>query len=211
MYLTTKISDALLHSAQAGNVIVLIESTTSGYFKSAATRYKQAWWVGNAVDNNAGTLVYDEAAPVLAGMANDKYGDQSWFRMINGAQTFLMDDWPTLPGSWSGVQNGTYGEQDSCSDDIGASGCPSAFPFPIGPAGVPAYKGVLCCECATEICRPLLHILCGAFLCQNVCSKRRCFRHRQGRSGSQGWFRAVWVSCCLLPCPQFVDPRVFLF
>ena len=32
--------------------------------------------------------------------------------MINGAQTFLMDEWPTLQGSWSTLQNGTFGPQD---------------------------------------------------------------------------------------------------
>ena len=43
------------------------------------------------MDNNAGTLVYDNAASVLGGMAPDGYGGQSWFRMIDGAQTFLLD------------------------------------------------------------------------------------------------------------------------
>ena len=56
-----------------------------------------AGWLGDAVDNNAGTLVYDNAAAVLGGMAPDGYGGQSWFRMIDGAQTFLLEDqWPVL-------------------------------------------------------------------------------------------------------------------
>ena len=149
VYLTTKISDALLQRAKEGSAVVLVEETSSGFFKSAATRFKQAWWLGNDIDNNAGTLVYDDAAPVLAGMAPDKYGDQTWFRMINGAQTFLMDEWPTLPGSWSSEQKGTYGTQDGCSDDVGSGGCPLEFPFKISPSGVKRQNcNALCCESA---------------------------------------------------------------
>jgi hypothetical protein len=79
VFLTTTINGALVQRAQEGSVVVLIQRDSTGVFKSAATRFKQAWWVGNAVDNNAGTLVYDDAAPVLGGMANDHYGDQSWY------------------------------------------------------------------------------------------------------------------------------------
>jgi hypothetical protein len=149
VYLTTSINDELVRRAQEeGSVVVLIERTSTGFFKSAATRFKQAWWVGNSVDNNAGTLVYDDAAPVLGGMAPDRYGGASWFHMINGAQTFLMDDWPTLPGGWSAEQKGTYERQDGCSDDV-TSGCPAGFPFPISP-GTAQQCTALCYKDAAE-------------------------------------------------------------
>lgn len=106
-------------------------------------------WVGNAVDNNAGTLVYDNAAPVLGGMAPDGFGGQSWFRMIDGAQTFLLDEqWPTMLGNWTSSQRGTYGILDGCHDDVSRLGCPASFPFPVNPKTGgncgPSCKGVVC-------------------------------------------------------------------
>ena len=116
---------------KAGSVVVLVQDTSTGAFQSAATRFKQAWWLGSATDNNAGTLVYDNAAAILGGMAPDGYADQSWFHMINGAQTFLMGDSLTLPGEWSDTQNGTFSAKDSCQM-LANEGCPPEFPFPIG-------------------------------------------------------------------------------
>jgi hypothetical protein len=115
----------------------------------------RAGWVGNAVDNNAGTLVYEHAKPVLGGMAPDGYGGQSWFRMIDGAQTFLLDEqWPKLPGRWISSK-GTYGISDGCRDDDDtANGCPSAFPFPVNPTTGGtcgrSCKGVVCYKDAAE-------------------------------------------------------------
>lgn len=135
VYLTTGITGALVASAeQAGSVVVLVQGTSTGTFESAATRFKQAWWLGSATDNNAGTLVYDNAAAILGGMAPDGYADQSWFHMINGAQTFLMGDSLTLPGEWSEAQNGTFGAKDSCQV-LTTEGCPPKFPYPIGKSG----------------------------------------------------------------------------
>ena len=123
VYLTTKITDSLVKTAQeAGSVVVLLESTDSSFFKTAATRFKQAWWLGSAADNNAGTLIYENSAPILGGMAPDGFAGTSWLRMINGAQTFLLpltngpDAMSTLPGSWSAAQNGTYSTGDGCHD-----------------------------------------------------------------------------------------------
>lgn len=148
VYLTSTINDALIQSVkQAGSVVVLLESTSTGFFKTTATRFKQAWWLGSATDNNAGTLVYDNAAAILGGMAPDHFADQTWWRMVNGAQTFLLDEMPTLPGTWSPSQKGVYGQQDGCTAH-GPHPCPAAFPFPTH--GPKPFKGVVCYKTQAE-------------------------------------------------------------
>ena len=47
-------------------------------------------------------------------MAPEQFADQSWWRLVNGAQTFLVDEMVSLPGSWSVAQNSSYTEQDGC-------------------------------------------------------------------------------------------------
>ena len=56
------------HVTGAASSLSLDQNTTGGFFPSQPTRFKQAWWLGNANDNNAGTVVYDSAAPVLGKM-----------------------------------------------------------------------------------------------------------------------------------------------
>jgi hypothetical protein len=73
VFLTSKITSELVKRAQTGSVVVLLESTSTGFFTTTTTRFKQAWWLGSATDNNAGTLIYDNAAPILGGMAPDHY------------------------------------------------------------------------------------------------------------------------------------------
>ena len=54
LYLTTTMTGALAASVEkAGSVVVLLQGTSSGFFQTAATRFKQAWWLGSASDNNA--------------------------------------------------------------------------------------------------------------------------------------------------------------
>eukprot|EP01052_Picozoa_sp_SAG31_P017558 SAG31_NODE_1206_length_9388_cov_7.855420_2_plen_1278_part_00 len=130
VYLTKTVTDALIESVRNGSVLVLLENTTTGAFKTSMTPFKQAWWLGNSVDCNAGTLVYPCAAAILGGMAPEHYADQTWWRLVNGAQTFLLDEMPTFPGSWSAAQKGVYGEQDGCRGPFGQSFCPPDFPFP---------------------------------------------------------------------------------
>ena len=69
--------------------------------------------------------------------------------MINGAQTFLLDDMLSLPGPWSAQQNGSYGQADGCRDMGRSSGCPSEFPFPVinpVPRMPDKFEGQVCCE-----------------------------------------------------------------
>lgn len=80
-------------------------------------------------------------------MAPERFADQSWWRMINGAQTFLLDELPMLPGSWSAPQKSIYGTKDGCQDH-GQGGCPEAFPFPT--RGTAPYRGVICYKTQKE-------------------------------------------------------------
>ena len=125
--ITRNVSTALLQSAANGSVLVLLQDGAGTYFPSAATRFKQAWWLGLAEDNNAGTIIYDNAAPILGGMAagtGQLYGGKSWYRMIEGAQTFFVDEMRALPGAWAGPGTGVYAE-DGCP----SIGCPAEFPY----------------------------------------------------------------------------------
>ena len=67
---TTRITYPLLQeAARNGSVLLLLQnSTTNQFFPTSTTRFKQAWWLGNSVDSNAGTVVYRNAAPVFGGM-----------------------------------------------------------------------------------------------------------------------------------------------
>ena len=114
VYVTSSITNGLIQAAKSGSVVLLLENRTTGFFSTSVTRWKQAWWLGNDQDCNAGTFVYDNAAAVLGGMAPEQFADQSWWRLVNGAQTFLVEEMASLPGSWSVAQNSSYTEQDGC-------------------------------------------------------------------------------------------------
>eukprot|EP01047_Picozoa_sp_COSAG01_P014799 COSAG01_NODE_729_length_14031_cov_24.502800_4_plen_771_part_00 len=165
VYLTATVTSTLIQSIKKGSVVVMLGGmiSTSHFFKTDTTRFKQAWWLGSASDNNAGTLVYSNAATILGGMAPERYADQTWWRMINGAQTFLMDEMPTLPGSWSEAQKGKYGKKDGCKDR-GQGGCPANFPFPTH-GGAP-FKGVICYKTQAEASRG--EGPCGSWCTMNV-------------------------------------------
>jgi len=92
-----------MDAALSGSVVLLLQNSSGASpLATTPTRYKQAWWLGSATDNNAGTIVYNkdaDTAKILGGMAPDGYADQSWYRMVEGAQTFLLDA-KTLPANW---------------------------------------------------------------------------------------------------------------
>merc|ERR1711988_2069696 len=82
----------MIEAVQAGSVVVLVQRDAKGYFPSESTRFKQAWWLGNAVDNNAGTFVYEDPSGVFDGLAPLQYADITWYRMFEGAQAFLLEE-----------------------------------------------------------------------------------------------------------------------
>ena len=138
----TTLKSGVLKSVMDGSVLVLVQDGPSTLFPSTPTKFKQAWWLGSAADNNAGTLVYDKAAPILGGMAPDRYADRAWYRMIDGAQTLLVDEMNLpIPGTWHGPDKSTY------SSGAGV-GCPSDFPYPTHEA--PPFAGVICYNTAAS-------------------------------------------------------------
>lgn len=73
--------------------MVLVPNGTDSFYPVDRTTFKQAWWVGSAKDNNAGSVVYPSVKPVLGSeMAPEGWADWTWWRMIEGAQTFILDD-----------------------------------------------------------------------------------------------------------------------
>ena len=93
VYVSSYVNDGLLDALVSGACVVLHQP--SGLFPMASTRWKTAWWHGNAKDNNAGTVVYDH--PVTRAMAPDGWCDTGWYRLIEGCYGYLLDDLPAVP------------------------------------------------------------------------------------------------------------------
>jgi len=92
VHLTTTMTDRYLEIAEGGGVVVLLQSQSKGPYPSEKVRFKQAWWLGSAVDNTAGTVFYPEAKNVFGNMAPGGFCDQTWFRLIENAQAFLIEE-----------------------------------------------------------------------------------------------------------------------
>eukprot|EP01050_Picozoa_sp_SAG11_P016136 SAG11_NODE_2165_length_3728_cov_2.060072_5_plen_64_part_00 len=46
---------------------------------------------------NCGTVVYNASAPFTAGMAPEGWADATWFSLLDGAETFLIDSFSSPP------------------------------------------------------------------------------------------------------------------
>jgi hypothetical protein len=73
----------------------LLLLSPQGVFPSAPNRFKTAWWLGNARDNNVGTVVYENA--VTRGLAPEGWCDAGWYHLLEGAQAFILDELPAQP------------------------------------------------------------------------------------------------------------------
>ena len=219
--MTRTVSSALLQSAAAGSVLVLLQDATSAMFPSIATRFKQAWWLGLANDVNAGTLVYNNSATILGGMAaggaGEMYAGKSWYRMVEGAQTFLVDDLYTLPGVWSGASDGVYSEA-TCPSVVG---CPADYPY--ATHGPPPFAGNLCYTTAADAasgtgacgswcthdvnvgsgCGDNSHRICGATTsCSMGANVSACEAKCDAHSGCNAINHNATAGCCLRSCPR---------
>ena len=76
-----------------GACLVLL--SPQGVFPTVPNRFKTAWWLGNARDNNVGTVVYDN--PITRGMAPEGWCDTGWYHLLEGAQAVILDDLPAQP------------------------------------------------------------------------------------------------------------------
>ena len=82
-----------IEAVAEGACLVLL--SPQGIFPSAPNRFKTAWWLGNARDNNVGTVVYEN--PVTRGMAPEGWCDAGWYHLLEGAQATILDDLPAQP------------------------------------------------------------------------------------------------------------------
>ena len=93
VYVGRRLSKGMLDALASGASVVLMQPP--GIFPMASTRFKTAWWHGNARDNNAGTVVYDN--PVTRAMAPEGWCDTSWYHLIEGCHGYILDDSPAAP------------------------------------------------------------------------------------------------------------------
>ncbi|MBI5091751.1 MAG: hypothetical protein HZB26_04820 [Candidatus Hydrogenedentes bacterium] len=94
VYVAHQPTEALAQAAERGSCVVLL--SPAGVIPTDCTTYKTAWWLGVFEgDSNAGTYVHDN--PVTRGLTPEKWCDASWFHLLQGAQTFLLDDLPSQP------------------------------------------------------------------------------------------------------------------
>jgi beta-galactosidase len=89
-YVASTLSRPLLQAARDGACLLLLKP--DGVFSAVNNRFKTTWWLGNARDSNVGTVVYDN--PVTAGMAPEGWCDGGWYRLLENASSYLLDDAP---------------------------------------------------------------------------------------------------------------------
>lgn len=94
-YVVRQPTRTLLKAAARGASLVCLSPT--GCFVSVPNRYKPAWWLGDAVDSNVGTVAYDHV--LTRDMAPEGWCDPGWHRLIEGSQAYLLDDMPARPST----------------------------------------------------------------------------------------------------------------
>ncbi len=94
VYVVRQPDERLIKVAERGSSVVIL--SPAGVFPTDVTTFKSAWWLGVFPgDSNAGTVVYD--SPVTKAMTPDGWCDGGWFRLLQGAQTVILDDLPAQP------------------------------------------------------------------------------------------------------------------
>jgi len=87
VYIMRQPSPRVVDAVARGACLVLL--SPAGLLPTAPTRFKTSWWLGSAKDCNVGTVVYDN--PVTGEMAPDGWCDAGWYRLLEGAQTYILD------------------------------------------------------------------------------------------------------------------------
>lgn len=93
VYVVTQPNADLLDAVEAGACLVCL--SPQGIFPSVRNRFKPAWWIGNDLDCNTGTVVYDN--PVTRAMAPDGWCDIGWYRLLEDADAYVLDGFPARP------------------------------------------------------------------------------------------------------------------
>lgn len=87
------LTPAMIESLSNGARLILLRPEEG--FISVNNRFKTSWWMGNAADNNVGTVVYDN--PVTSGIAPEGWCDQGWYALLEGAQSYVLNEFPSQP------------------------------------------------------------------------------------------------------------------
>jgi len=87
VYVMCQPSPRVTDAVARGACLVLL--SPAGLLPTAPTRFKTSWWLGSERDCNVGTVVYDN--PVTREMAPDGWCDAGWYRLLEGAQTYILD------------------------------------------------------------------------------------------------------------------------
>ncbi len=94
VYVSRQPSEALARAAEQGSCVVLL--SPAGVFPMEYTTFKSAWWMGVFDgDSNAGTYVYDN--PVTKGLTPGHWCDASWFNLLQGSQTLMLESLEEQP------------------------------------------------------------------------------------------------------------------
>src|SRR5438105_14272780 len=86
-YVVSQPTLKLLEAVEAGATLLCL--SPEEIFPAAWNRFKPAWWLGSDSDCNAGTVVYPHLA--LSRIAPEGWADLGWYRLLEGAQAYVLD------------------------------------------------------------------------------------------------------------------------
>ncbi len=92
-YVTSTLSRKLVDAVNGGACLLLLNPP--GLLPTVNNRFKTTWWLGSPNDCNVGTVVYEN--PVTEGMAPEGWCDGGWYRLLEGAQAYLLAEGPGRP------------------------------------------------------------------------------------------------------------------
>jgi len=93
LYVATQPTPEMLDAVADGASLLLLSPQL--IFQGVPNRFKTAWWLGNARDNNVGTVVYDH--PLTRPLAPDGWCDARWYHLLEGATSYVLDNLPAQP------------------------------------------------------------------------------------------------------------------
>ena len=88
VYVMRQPTPPVVDAVRRGAALVLL--TPRGLLPTVRTRFKTSWWLGSATDCNVGTVAYDHS--VTRATAPEGWCDSGWYRLLEGATTFVLDD-----------------------------------------------------------------------------------------------------------------------
>jgi beta-galactosidase len=93
VYVVDQATPPMLDAVEAGASLLCL--APGEIFPSVPNRFKPAWWLGSENDCNAGTVVYRH--PATDAVAPEGWCDLGWYKMLEGGQAMLLDEFPAKP------------------------------------------------------------------------------------------------------------------